>query len=289
MEKPGISLGEAVHWAADEFTRCGIDNPFLDAELLLTATVGITRSQLHLYRNDALTAGLAKTFVSLVQRRCRREPLAYILGQRAFYDIELEVNPDVLIPRPETELLVEQALAWLDARSERALLVADIGTGSGAIAITLAHKLANLSVWAADRSPVALDVARRNVQRYHLHERVSLVCSDLLSATTARFDLVAANLPYIPNGRLADLQPEVGEYEPRLALNGGELGLDVIARLCRMLPSHCNPSALVLLEIDEGQGSRVSQMLGAMLPHAAINVLHDYAGFERIVRAEIIP
>ncbi|MCE5258118.1 MAG: peptide chain release factor N(5)-glutamine methyltransferase [Chloroflexi bacterium] len=289
MEEPLISFGGGIRWAADELTRCGVEDPILDAELLLAATSGMTRSQLHLHWNDALPADIRQKFAALVQRRCRREPLAYILGRRAFYDIELEVNPAVLIPRPETELLVEQALAWLTDRTACAVWAADIGTGSGAIAITLAHRFTNLHVWAADRSLAALALARRNVQRYHLEERVNLACSDLLSATTAHFDLVMANLPYLPSERLVDLQPEVAQYEPRLALDGGELGIDVIARLCVLLPSHLNPSALVLLEIDEGQGSRVSQMLGAALPDASVSVLPDYAGLERIVRAELIP
>ena len=289
MDKPIRNADEAIRWAASRFAACGIDTPLLDAELVLAAATGMTRTEVHLHHNVSLTEETIRVFGEMVQRRCQREPLAYILGKRAFWDIELEVTPDVLVPRPETELLVEQALCWLNARDAGAIWAADIGTGSGAIAVSLAHALPALRCLAVDRSLAALQVAWRNVQHYHLENRVHLVCSDLLSCTTARFDLVAANLPYVPSFRLDTLEPEVTQYEPRLALDGGESGLDVIDCLCRTLPQHVQPSALVLVEIDEGQGDQVCDLIRAALPRAELTVLRDYGGWERLIKAEIKP
>jgi len=286
-ELPVITVAEAVHQAAKCFARCGIDNPALDAELLLASVLGMTRSELHLHGGDVLCPEQQAAYAGLVERRCQREPLAYIVGKRAFYDIELEVTPDVLIPRPETELLVEQAIGWLGTRKSRPIWAADIGTGSGAIAVTLARRFIDLYCLAVDSSLAALRVAQRNVLKYHLSDQVGCICGDLMNVTTHQFDLVVANLPYLPADRLAYLQPEVTEYEPRLALDGGVAGLDVIARLCRILPEHLKPSALVLLEIDDGQGDSVSRILASSLPLAEVEVMRDYAGLERIVRAEI--
>ncbi|MHB9033182.1 MAG: peptide chain release factor N(5)-glutamine methyltransferase [Anaerolineae bacterium] len=285
--EPGSTLWDALVWATGQLGDAGVDNPALDAELLLCAAVGLSRSQLHLHRRDRLTAEPESVFRTMVQRRSAREPLAYIVKQRAFYDLDLGVNESVLIPRPETELLVDQALTWLAPRQNEALWAADIGTGSGAIALTLANRHSHLQFVATDISYQALKVAQNNLRRLGLQRQVHLLCADLLSAFNRRFSLIVANLPYIPTARIMELQAEVRQYEPRQALDGGECGLDVITRLCAVLPLYLESHALVLLEIDHGQGQVVSDLVQAALPGAGVNVLLDYAGLERIVRISV--
>lgn len=277
----------ALRCAVKTLKAAGCDTPELDAELLLAAAAGVERVGLHTHWREPLPEDVLAKFNALVLRRSKREPVAYILGRRAFYDVTLQVNENVLVPRPETEMLVELATQWCRGQGTRQLLAVDVGTGSGAIAIALVRQIVNLQVAAVDNSPAALSVARNNVIRNGLSERVRLVCADLLSALTGPFDLLVANLPYIPSARLHVLQPEVAEYEPRRALDGGKSGLDVIARLCDMLPGRFAARALVLLEIDDGQGEMVMNLLRATLPGAATRVVRDYAGLERVVAAEI--
>ncbi|NLV74993.1 MAG: peptide chain release factor N(5)-glutamine methyltransferase [Chloroflexi bacterium] len=265
--------------------QAGIDTPELDSRLLLQRVTGLAHAQLYLSGQQPLTASQRQQLDGLLARRLRREPMAYILGQRAFYDLELEVTPDVLVPRPETEALVEAAIAWGGQFARRAWAV-DVGTGSGAIALALARHLSATMVAGLDISLDALRVAKRNAQRVDVTERVMLLNSDLLAALREPFALVCANLPYLPTAILTQRQPEVRDYEPRLALDGGTDGLVLIRRLCEMLPTRLAKRALVLLEIDQGQGETVSALLSAVRPGAQIRVLRDYAGYERVVRAE---
>jgi release factor glutamine methyltransferase len=283
-----LSLGEAVVRADDILRAAGCDSPRLDAELLLASSLGITRSQLHLRWHDIMTPVLVNAFSSNVYRRQQREPLAYILKRRAFYDTELEVDPSTLIPRPETELLAQEAIAWCQRRGEQQLWAADVGTGSGALAIALARHVPWLQVCAIDRSEAAVVVAERNVKRYGLQNRVRLSVGDLLEGVQCEFDVIVANLPYIPSARLAELAPEVSRYEPQHALDGGESGIDIIARMCQQVPKCLKQPGLLLLEIDGGQGGRVKSLLSNVLPLAEVRVLQDYAGLERIVRAELV-
>lgn len=283
----GASLGEAIVWAAAVLQAAGCDSPRLDAELLLASSLGITRSQLHVHWQDRLTSAVASTFNLYIQRRKRREPLAYILNERAFYDLVLEVSPAILIPRPETELLVEEAIRWCQRYGHRDLWAADVGTGSGALAIALARHIPALQVCAIDQSDAALAMAERNVLHYSLQDRVHLIVGNLFEGVQRRFDLIVANLPYIPHDRLVELAPEVTQYEPIQALDGGECGLEIIGRMCQQAPAHLERPGLLLLEIDQGQGQTVSDLLISMLPSAKVQVLLDYAGLERVVRAEI--
>jgi release factor glutamine methyltransferase len=184
------TLSEATTWATYALQTAGCDSPRLDTELLLASCLGISRSQLHIHWQDRLTPAVYIRFYTLIQRRIQREPVAYILGRRAFYDLELEVSPATLIPRPETELLVEEAISWCQRQGVIELWAADVGTGSGAIAIALARHIPTLHVCAIDRSEAALAVAERNVQNYGLQDRVKLVVADLLEGVSRRFDLI---------------------------------------------------------------------------------------------------
>jgi release factor glutamine methyltransferase len=285
----GMSLREALLWAARLIAASGSTTPRLDAEVLLGHVLGLSRAQLHAHWDDPLTSAQARRYAELVPRRAAHEPVAYLLGQKPFYDLELYVDRRALIPRPETEHLLEEALAWGQAHQPhegRPLRVVDVGTGSGALAIVLARHLPQAQVWAGDISPEALALAARNLGRYDLRERVMLVCTDLLSAFGGQFDLIVANLPYISRGELPSLPRDVAEYEPQVALDGGEEGLEMIRRLLAQAPERLASPGLLLLEIDHRQGDKVLEMAQAHLPDAEVTLLRDYAGLERVVRAE---
>jgi len=273
----------ALAWARTALA--GADAEPLDAPILLAHVLGADRAALLAHPERPLTGAQRARFRALTVRRAAGEPVAYLTGRRAFYDMALRVSPDVLIPRPETEHLVEAALAWASGR--RALVVADVGTGSGAIALALAAHLPDSEVWALDSSPGALAVARANAQEYDWGQRIRFAQGDLLQpliAAGARADLIAANLPYIPSGEV-DVLP-VARYEPRRALDGGPDGLALIRRLLDQAPCALAPGGLLLLEIGAGQGAAVHELARAALPDARVRLLTDYAGHERVASIE---
>ena len=188
----------------------------------------------------------------------RREPLAYVLGSREFYGLDFRVTPAVMVPRPETETLVEEALAWARARSAP-ITVADVGTGSGCIVVSLAVHLPDARFLATDVSPAALAVAEENARRHGVAGRVRLLPGHLLEPLPGPVDLVVANLPYIPRGRIDSLQPEVRDHEPREALDGGPDGTDLLRPLLRQAGAYLRPGAALMLEIDEEQGATMAQ------------------------------
>jgi len=291
----GVTVGEALGWATRLLAAGGVEvdghpTPRLDAELLLGVLVLQSRAELYVHERDCLDDQVVCRYTRFVRRRLAHEPVAYILGRRSFYDVELYVNRYVLIPRPETEHLVEEALAWGRAhQSVRAgvpLGVVDVGTGSGALAIVLARHLPRARLWAVDLSREALDVAAANLRRYGLQHRVLLVCGDLLAALRGPFSLIVANLPYVAHDELGALQPDVSSYEPCLALDGGPEGLKLIRRLLAELPERLAVPGLALLEIDPRQAVAVVQATRDLLPTAAITLLRDYAGLDRLVRIE---
>ena len=208
------------------------------------------------------------------------EPLPYILGEWEFFGLPFTLTPQVLIPRPETELLIETALSWLDQHPERRM-AADIGTGSGCIAVALAARVKNLQIIAADVSTEALEVAGKNVRRHNLQDQICLVQSDLLDKLEGPFDLICANLPYIPTTTLPGLV--VYQREPILALDGGERGLDLIARLLMQAPQKLQPGGLLLLEIEASQGAEVYALAQHAFPGGDVQVMPDLAGLDRVV------
>lgn len=255
----------------------------LDAHVLLGAALGVDRAYLLTHPEAELTEEQVEHFAGWVERCAAGEPIAYILGRRAFYDREFIVTPDVLIPRPETELLLENALEWVAGRSVTAV---DVGTGSGALAVTLAAHCPQAEVYAVDISPAALEVARGNADR----QRVSVTFfeGDLLAPLIERdikLDLIIANLPYIPARDLPDLA--VTRFEPRLALDGGEDGLILVRRLLNQVPHAAKPAALVLLEIGAGQGQAVLAYAQQVLMPQQSELILDYAGLDRIIRLQL--
>ncbi|HET7484870.1 MAG TPA: peptide chain release factor N(5)-glutamine methyltransferase [Solirubrobacterales bacterium] len=264
-------IREALSASVDALRAAGIDEPSLDAELLLCEATGWDRAHLVANPDAEIAPAAARRFGETVRRRLRREPVAYILGRRGFRQIELAVDPRVLIPRPETELLVELALE-IQPRT-----VLDVGTGSGAIALAIADELPDCAVTATDTSTAALEVARANAERLGLSERVEFV-EGTLPLEPPGFDLVLANLPYVSEAEWRGLEPEVTEWEPREALLGGPDGLDAIRALLVEPPA----TACLALEVGAGQAGAV----GGLMREAGfseIEVRRDLAGIERII------
>ncbi len=278
-------VGDALRWGIRLLAARGIESPRMDIEVLLAHLLQVERPQLLVRRDACLTPAQIEAFTALVRRRAQHEPVAYLIGQRPFYDVTLRVTPDVLIPRHESEHLVEEALAWA-ASQGRPLRVVDVGTGSGALALVLARHLPQARLCAVDLSMPALQVARENLRRYGLARRVPLVQADLLAPLGAAFDLIVANLPYIDADRMPELEPNVRNYEPHQALDGGAGGLAVIARLVAQLPAHLARPGLALLEIDPHQAAPLQALTRQALPDAQMRLVRDYGGHDRVLVIE---
>jgi release factor glutamine methyltransferase len=278
--------GEALQQAATQLTNDGVESPRLDAELLLSHVLGVNRAAVLARPDRSLTPKEWTRFRDLVTRRSQREPLAYILSCREFYGLDFFIDGRVLIPRPETELLVEQALR-LAGRLDRAPRIADVGAGSGAIAVTLAVHLPTATVYALDESAGALEVVAENARRHSVADRVHCWQGDLLEplavGKVGRLDLVTANLPYVATEEWAGLIPEIREYEPRAALDGGPGGLDLIGRLLATAGPYLRPGAAILLEIGAGQGAAVTALARQHFPGGAVQLFQDYAGLDRLL------
>ncbi|MDX2162136.1 MAG: peptide chain release factor N(5)-glutamine methyltransferase [bacterium] len=278
-----LTVGQALKQAQARIAQVS-GSARLDAQLLLADVLNVSRARLLADDGRRLTADEQSRYAAWVERAAQAEPIPYILGRRAFYDRELIVTPDVLIPRPETELLLERALAW--AKTHPVRTAADIGTGSGALAVTFAALVPDAAVYATDISAPALEVARRNAAQFGLLERLTLYQGDLaqpLIDQHIRLDLLMANLPYIPTDVITTLEANVREYEPRVALDGGADGAQLIRRLFTQIPQVCAPGALILLEIGMDQEAVVAG-LAAALDGAQVRSFQDYAGLDRIVQ-----
>ena len=284
----------------------GLDTPRLDAELLLGHVLGLTRAQIHAHPDRRLDAAELDSYRELIERRRQHEPVAYILGYKEFYGLDFYVDRRVLIPRPETELLVEKGLE-IGRAASYPLTIADVGTGCGAIAISLAVHLPQAIIYALDASPEALEVAALNRRRHSVERRVHLLQGDLLSPLPEPVDLTVANLPYVSEAEWEQLPRTITAYEPRSALDGGPDGLDAIRRLLAQARAHLKPQATILLEIGATQGETVTNLArhsfdnpstlrrgsGQTLlrtPHfstATVEVVQDYAGLDRMVVIEV--
>lgn len=284
MNAPSQTVGSLRAYALRALAAS--PTPVLDADLLLSEATGHSRAVLIAFPETAVPADQAQQFLGWIERAAAGEPVAYILGRRGFYDLDLQVTPAVLIPRPETELLLERALEW--ARLNPVSRVVDVGTGSGALGIALARQLPTAEVFAIDLSPAALQVARENAARYRLDERITFVVGDLLAPAIERglaADLIVANLPYIPTQDALALP--VSQFEPMLALDGGPDGLRLIERLLVQLPAVLRRGGLALLEIGAGQGDAVLAAVNTAIPSATAVVLPDLAGHDRIVQISL--
>ena len=277
----GNTVGDAIAAAIDALAAAGCETARLDAELLLAQATGWDRAKLTAEPDARLPVGASREFAEMVRRRVRREPVAYILGRKGFRRIELLVDRRVLIPRPETELLVELALEAAPTK------VLDVGTGSGAIALAVADELEDARVTAIDTSFNAVRVAKANTERLGLTDRVDVVLRGPSSLTGAvsddrAFDLLLANLPYVSEDEWQDLAPEIREYEPREALVAGQTGLEAIEALAEELLGLAPRPSVVALEIGAGQAEVVSKLVRAA-GYTDVEVRSDLAGHDRVV------
>ncbi|MEW6504512.1 MAG: peptide chain release factor N(5)-glutamine methyltransferase [Chloroflexota bacterium] len=275
--------GEWLKYARQRLKH--IEDGGLAAQVLLAHVVGKTREFVLAHSEFRLDSDQLDRLERLLSRFEQGEPLAYLTGQREFFGLTFGVSPAVLIPRPETEILVEKALDWLKRHPQRRL-AADVGTGSGCIAASLAYYLPDLKCVAVDRSWQALQIARWNFERLGVLRRVFPVMGNLLDACGGLYDLVCANLPYIPADELSRLP--VSRFEPQLALNGGMDGLDWIAALLEDSSRWLTKGGLLLLEIGAAQAESVTRLAANCLPAAQIEVIHDLQGLPRVVLVEQI-
>jgi len=270
-----LTLKQALRRARDVLARNNIEDAHLEGELLLRHALNIDRVQVYIDLEKELTPRQEQAFRHLLERRLKGEPAAYITGRREFYGLDFEVNPVVLIPRPESELLVETALGLV--RSQPSAIIADIGTGSGAIAVSLAVNLPQAKIYAADISTAALETASANCRKHGVSDRVRLLEGDLLEPLPEPVDLIVANLPYVSR---AELNPKL---EPPLALDGGADGTTVIKQLCRQAGSKLKAGGSLLLEIGQGQREAVTAILHNIFPGGKLEVFPDLAGIDRVV------
>jgi len=277
-------VGEALAQAMAHLQSEGVESPQLDAELLLAHVLDVNRAAVLTWPDRRLTPKELTRYRDLVARRAAREPLAYIVGYREFYGLEFAVDSRVLIPRPETELLVEHALRL--SRRLAAPLIADVGSGSGAIAVTLAVHLPRATVYALDDSPGSLVVTAGNASVHGVADRIFCLQGDLLSPLPDVVDLITANLPYVATSEWDELAPEIRDYEPRASLDGGPDGLDLIRRLLATAGTHLRPGGAILLEIGASQGAAVTALARQHMPQSDVQLHQDYAGLDRLVVVE---
>jgi release factor glutamine methyltransferase len=274
------TVADTLEQGIDVLRVSGSPTARLDAEVLLAHVLGLRRVNLYMYPERPLAAEEEQAYEDSLARRGRREPVSYIVGGKEFYGLSFAVDPRVLVPRPETEVLVERALAWAHAQDRTGLAIADIGTGSGCIAVVLATQLPEARITATDISAESLEVAAENVRRHGVAERVHLLQGDLCAPLLERVDMLVSNPPYTVWGAL----PEgITAYEPRLALDGGGDGLEIYRRLLPQLPAHLQRGAVALMEIGDGQEEAVVGLAQETLPGLPVRVWPDDSGWARVV------
>jgi len=277
---------KVLQWTTAYFERKHLEQPRASAEVLLAHVLKMERVQLYLNFDRPLTSAELASYRGTILRRAAREPTQYITGKQEFWSLELEVTPAVLIPRPETELLVEKTL---DLVGNSAKWVLDLGTGSGAIALALAHERPFLRLVGSDQSYEALLVARRNAFRHHLQERIAFVAADLLDGFTssvAPFDIIVSNPPYIGEQEFPSLAPEIKQHEPSPALLAGSEGLAVIRRILRVAPRYLRDEGSLLLEIGAAHAELLREELPKAHGFAHFEFLRDYAGILRVLHLQ---
>lgn len=261
-----------------------IEDPDIDAETLLRCATGLNRNEMYLEYGRELTGSETELLDSLIDRRLRGEPTSYIVGHKEFFGIDFEVNRSVLIPRPETELLVEKAIEL--ARRREMSLIADVGTGCGAVAVALATHLPQCKIYAVDISQDALEVASANCAGNGFAGRVRLLCGNLLEPIPEPVDMIVANLPYVKDEDWGHLPDAIKAHEPRQALAGGEDGLDVIKELLSTAKDKLRPGGVILIEIGYDQGAPVLKLASDILPRGQTALYTDLSGLDRLISIE---
>lgn len=283
------TIGRLLSWTVEYLGKHGADNPRLDAEVLLAEARGCRRIDLYAAYGEPATDEVRTAFRELVRRRAEGTPVAYLVGRREFYALDFEVNSDVLIPRPETEHLV---IALLDQvkkhpKSDATIQIVDVGTGSGVLAICAAKYVPNSCVTAIDISPAALTVARRNAERHGVADRIKFVEGNILTTEPdePRFDYVVSNPPYISTAEMEQLDRDVRDHEPEIALRAGDKGTEVIAPLIEQATTRLKPGGVLLIEISPMIAKEVEQLIQKESSLELAPTIRDLAGHSRIVQA----
>lgn len=287
MEK--WTIQKLLGWITDYFGKNSIDSPRLSAEMLLSYVLGLQRIELYVHFDRVVAGDKLKVLHELVQRGGEHEPVAYLVGRTEFYSLEIKVNRDCLIPRPETELLAERAIEFLRKRAGKQY-VCDLCTGSGCIAVAIAKGVKDIGIIATDICDAALSMAAENVAHHQLGETIKLLCGDLFKPIIegldeTRFDLIVSNPPYISTREYETLDKNVKEYEPKKALHAGGEGLDVYRRIVEQADSHLKDDGALMLEIGYGQGQTIKGLLQDVGCFSEITIEKDFQNNDRVVTA----
>ena len=283
---------DLLHVTAEYLGKKGIDSPRLTAEILLANNLNVDRVTLYLNFDQPLTENELSGYRKLIKRRLEREPLQYITGIQEFWSLEFVVTPQVLIPRPETELLVEQAIERLKAfpaAEYNTPRILDLGTGCGAIAISLAKEVQQAKIWATDISAGALELARLNAEKHGVTERIRFIQGNLWESLLDQgvtFDIILSNPPYIASEEFKELTPEVRDYEPRLALDGHEGGMYFIERIILEAPAFMNPGGWIMVEMAPGETEKALGLIGEIKDYGEKTRIKDYSHLYRVVMAQ---
>ena len=305
VAEQNLTIRATLLWAEEYLLRYGVPDANIEAEYLLSHALDCKRAELHLKHASHISYNALQKFIDFVERRIKREPSQYILGEQEFWGLPFKVTKDVLIPRPETEVLVEEAVKtvrsqesevrsqntkihYSELRTPDSKLILDLCTGSGCIAISLAKEIPNSRVFAVDISEKALDVARENAERYDVADRITFLNGDLfepLNGLNIKADIIVSNPPYISKKMFQELQPEVKNYEPVTALYGGGDGLDFYRRIISETPAYLNAGGYLMLEMGYGQAEKIKRLIEQGDAFKDISVIKDFAGIERIIKA----
>jgi release factor glutamine methyltransferase len=280
------TIKRVLEWTTQHLAKHGSESPRLEAEILLSHAKKCKRIQLYTNYDEVLTDAIRGPMRELVQRRAKHEPVAYLVGHREFFSLEFRVTRDVLIPRPDTETLVMEALSV--AKPLAAPMVLDLCTGSGCVAVTIAKQLPTANVTAIDISPPALAIARENAAKHKVDGRVELLQGDLFAPLPAgrTFDIIASNPPYVTTAELDTLDDDVLKYEPRLALDGGPDGLTFVRRILTDALRHLSPGGWLFIELSPEHADAARQAAEAVGAYQHIGLVKDLAGKQRVLKAQ---
>jgi len=283
------TIQKLLNWTTDHFTEKSIDSPRLSAELLLSHVLDMSRIELYTQFDKLVSKQQLDRLHDLVKRAGQHEPIAYLTGKTEFYSLQFDVTPDCMIPRPETELLVERAIEFLRRRTGKQF-ICDLCTGCGCIAIAIAKNFPNADIIATDISDAALDITAQNIEKHKLNERIKLLCGDLFDPLIpqldiSKFDLIVCNPPYVSAAEFESLETNVKAYGPRIALYAGEDGLDVYRRIVEKVDRFLKPDAALMLEIGYAQGQAVRELLEQVGCFSKITIEKDHNNNDRIVTA----